>query len=41
MTLDLQDWIGEFSAAFTQRDIPAVLALFQPDGDRRDLLAFT
>ena len=41
MTLAPQDWIGAFSAALTQRDIPAVLALFQPDGYWRDLLAFT
>lgn len=41
MTLAPQDWIGAFSAALTQRDIPAVIALFQPDSYWRDLLAFT
>ena len=36
-----QDWLATFAAALTEADIPAVVALFQPDCYWRDLLAFT
>ena len=36
-----QDWLAAFSAALARADIPAVVALFEPDGFWRDLLAFT
>ncbi len=41
MTLSPQDWITTFSAALARGDVPATLALFQPDCYWRDLLAFT
>ena len=41
MTLSPQNWIAAFSAALVRADVPAVVALFEPDGFWRDLLSFT
>ena len=37
----LRDWLSAFAAALEQGDIAAVVALFVPDCNWRDLLAFT
>lgn len=41
MTTEIEGWLARFEDALKRRDIPAVTALFRPDGYWRDLISFT